>query len=100
MNLEPPESFLAKRLGLGELEDSTVEVGAHMIEMRWDGVHSASEVHVMGEEDLVAGLETLGHSHSEQELASETMLLFVLLVLLKQLELLAEACFSDHLWGN
>lgn len=68
--------------------------------MRRDWVHSASEVHVVGEVELAAALETLSHGEPQEEIAPQTVLLTVLLMLLEQLQLLAEGSLSNHFGSN
>ena len=62
VNLKLEKTIFANPLPFRELEQSSVEICTHMVQMWWDRVDSTSEVHVVREVDLVAHFERLSHA--------------------------------------
>lgn len=99
MNFQPVKAIFAKRLSVGKLEKTSVDIGTHVIKVRRDGIHTTTEVHVVWEVNLVNVLETHGDRKSEKELATQGMSLTVLLMLFQKLQLFSKVGQLDHLWG-
>lgn len=53
MNFEPIPAGCSDLLGNRVLEETTRDVSAHVVEMRRDGINSASEVDIVREIDLL-----------------------------------------------
>lgn len=53
MDLKPVEAVLAQWLPLGKAQYGARHVGPHVVQVRGTRVHSASEVHVVGQPEYV-----------------------------------------------
>ena len=53
MDLQPPQAAFTERLSLCEEKESTRKVVTDVVQVRWDGVRPATEVHVVREIELV-----------------------------------------------
>lgn len=53
MDLQPSQATFTERLSLGEEKESTRKIVANVVQVWWDGVCSATEVHVVGEVEFV-----------------------------------------------
>ena len=73
MNLQPVKAVLTERLTFGKLKQPSIDVGSHVIEVGRNGIHTATEVHVMREINLVNVLEAHGDRKSEKELTAQSM---------------------------
>jgi hypothetical protein len=56
-----------------------------MVKMRRDGIHSTSEIHIMGEVKSVNRLKALSDGESQQKLASQRVILSVVLMFFEKL---------------
>jgi hypothetical protein len=53
MDLQPPQATFTEGLGLGEEEESTRKIVADVVQVWRDRVCSATEVHIVGEVELI-----------------------------------------------
>ena len=59
MDLQPPKPLRSNRFALRKLEHTSVDIRAHMVQVRRYRVDSTSEVTIMWEVNLIACFETL-----------------------------------------
>ena len=53
MDLQPPQATFTEGLSLGEEKESTRKIVTNVVQVRWDRVCSTTEVHVVGEVELI-----------------------------------------------
>ena len=53
VDLHPPETILADAFAFRELEDATIDIGSHVVQMRADRVDTPSEVTVVREVEIL-----------------------------------------------
>lgn len=100
VNFKPSESWLTQWGSFSELKDTSGNVGAHVIEVGWDGVDSASEVQIVGEIKDSARFERLSDTVSQKKVTSQWMSLIIYLMLPQQLHSILKTRRFEHFRCN
>lgn len=72
MYLEPVHSVVAQRLALCEEQQAPVDVGPHVVEVRWHRLTPSPEVNVVWEPEAVHILEVLNYFQLHLQITQQT----------------------------